>query len=378
MDDPGRLRRMLLTGEDREHGLRLSTKLTLAGLGGAMLLIVLVLVLDAGRSGPQRIAQTELDDVTNLIGPEALDEDASSSGMLDPRIGLDLPAGGWIQIADAQGNLAQQYRCEHLDPDPAELPTHWINMTRPQVELFLGGGRLLTIRGEQATIYAPSRALEMGHISGQVRINLYEPVDGEVADPAVHPPSMEMRTPNVSFDNFLGKITCADRIDVTTPTEEMVGLHMEVLMNEGSNRIEHMRLKQLDYLLIHPESQAIALATDPDWPRRAPMLRTTSTDRPAHIVPVSLQTVEDTPEPADFYRLTLHENVRILQGDARVGRTVTGNTMHVTFSFQQSDEADGIAIAPASPNILPLTVQDWLIASMLGAGHAPTILCCNH
>lgn len=366
---------MLLSGDDREHGMRLSTKLTLAGVGGAILLVGLVFLLDAGRPGTQRIASTEInEDVTDLIGPAVLDESASSSGMLDPSIGLDLPAGGWIQIADAQGNLSQQYRCEHLDPDPPELPAHWIDMTRPQVELFLQGGRLLTIEGEQATIYAPSRALEMGQISGQVRINLYEPVDGEVADPAVDPPSMEMRTPNVSFDNFLGKITCAQRIDVSTPTEEMVGMHMEVLMNEESNRIEHMRLKQLDYLLIHPESQTIALAPNPDWPRREHNPGPAPSMRRGGVVPVAMRSMQDTPKPADFYRLTLHDNVRILQGDARYGRTVTGNIMHVTFSFQQSGEAEALVHAPTDhPIRRPQSEHEWLLASVLGNASAPTI-----
>ena len=32
--------------------------------------------------------------------------------------------------------LAQQYRCELLDPDPPGLSTGWIEMKKPEVEMF--------------------------------------------------------------------------------------------------------------------------------------------------------------------------------------------------------------------------------------------------
>ncbi|MCH2148385.1 MAG: hypothetical protein MK095_03020 [Phycisphaerales bacterium] len=377
MEDPGRLRRMLLVGEEHRKGMPISIQLTVAGSIAAVLLLGLVFLLDAGRPTTKKIAQSESSDVTELIGPAVLDENAASSGLLDPSIGLDLPSGGWIQIADAQGNLAQQYRCEHLDPKPPELPAHWIDMTHPQVELFLEGGRLLTIEGDQAKVYAPSRALEMGHITGHVRINLYEPRDGDVADPAIHAADMEMRTTSVDFDNFLGMITCEGRIEVQTQTEEIVGRDLEVLMDEQNHRIENMRLQEMDYLLMRPDSQATANAPNPQWPRRDPSFARQPQRSRSQFAPASLQSkppsADDT---ADFYRLTLHDNIRIRQGDARVGRTVTGNELHVTFSFQQSSGSDGLVDmslpADPSPTFFHPPLNDWIIASLLGRS-TPTI-----
>ena len=377
MEDPGRLRRMLLVGDEHRKGMPISIQLTLAGSVAAALLLGLVFLLDAGRPAPKKIAQTQSSDVTELIGPAVLDENAASSGLLDPSIGLDLPSGGWIQIADAQGNLAQQYRCEHLDPKPPELPAHWIDMTHPQVELFLEGGRLLTIEGDQAKVYAPSRALEMGHITGHVRINLYEPRDGDVADPAIHAADMEMRTSSVDFDNFLGLITCEGRIEVHTPTEEVVGLDLEVLMDEQNNRIEHMRLQELDYLLMRPKSQAAAHAPNPQWPRRDPSIaRQPQRSQPQFVTAALQSKPRSADDTADFYRLTLHDNIRIRQGDARDGRTVTGNELHVTFSFQQTTGGDSLVdmALPANPTptLANQPLNDWLLASLMGRS-TPTI-----
>ena len=323
--------------------------------------------------------RSEATDVTDLIGPESLDASTASSGLLDPSIGLDLPAGGWIQIADARGNLSQQYRCEHLDPNPPELPAHWINMTHPQVELFLEGDRLLTIEGDHAQIYAPSRALEMGHITGHVRINLYEPVEGKLANPAIHAADMEMRTPSVDFDNFLGMISCKGRIEVQTPTEDVVGLNLEVLMDEQNNRIEHMRMQQLDYLLMHPQSQATAHRPNPQWPRRSPsVVRQPSNSQ---FTTVAMHSEPPAPTSADvgveFYQLTLHDNIRILQGDARFGRTVTGNELQVMFSLKQSSDAD-VLVDMSLPLNSPATIHhqpinEWLIASLIGRTSTPTV-----
>ena len=54
MEDPGRLRRMLLVGEEHRKGMRLSMKLTLVGTSAAVLLLGLVFILDAGRPTPKK------------------------------------------------------------------------------------------------------------------------------------------------------------------------------------------------------------------------------------------------------------------------------------------------------------------------------------
>lgn len=340
MEDPGHLRRMLLKGSGKPDRGWSPWQLTMLGVVAAGLLLGIVLLLDGSR--PEQIQSAESTEVVDLIGPSGLNEqETASGGILDPDIGLDLPAGGWVQIADSNGNLAQQYRCEHLDPNPSEYPAHWIDMIRPQVELYLSNDRLLTITGDRAVAYAPSRALETGRITGNVRINLYEPVDGQIADPSLHSPSLEMRTTRAEFDNFLGKIACDDRIDLVTPTETMAGHDLQVLLNSQADRIEYLTMARLDYLLIQPEEEAVALRPDPTWPPRRLASRPTRTHeiRPASYRTAATTTAPDTSD-AIFYTLTLNENIRILQGDIRDGKVVTGDDLHVTFSLE-SDALEG-------------------------------------
>ncbi|MDG1899341.1 MAG: hypothetical protein P8I74_05700, partial [Phycisphaerales bacterium] len=338
MEDQSDLRHVLLKGNKKPATGLTPWRLTMLGTGAAVVLLGIVLLLDAGSSGPNP-ERTADEEIVELVGPGRLDEsETAGGGMLDPDIGLDLPAGGWVQIADSDGNLAQQYRCEHLDPNPSEYPAHWIDMVKPQVEMYLSDNRLLTITGDRAVAYAPSRALETGRITGNVRINLYEPVDGKIAQPSMHPPDMTMRTSRAEFDNFLGKILCDDRIDLNTKTESMVGHDLKVLLNSQADRIEYLTLAQLDYLLMQPEEDSVALQTDPTWPLRgdrpAPRLTRTTGDRSIRPVRGLAQPAPAATSDTIFYKMTLHENIRILQGDIRDGKVVTGDDLHLTFSME--------------------------------------------
>ncbi|MAB82485.1 MAG: hypothetical protein CMJ24_03495 [Phycisphaerae bacterium] len=338
MEDQSDLRHVLLKGNKKPATGLTPWRLTMLGTGAAVVLLGIVLLLDAGSSGPNP-ERTADEEIVELVGPGRLDEsETAGGGMLDPDIGLDLPAGGWVQIADSDGNLAQQYRCEHLDPNPSEYPAHWIDMVKPQVEMYLSDNRLLTITGDRAVAYAPSRALETGRITGNVRINLYEPVDGKIAQPSMHPPDMTMRTSRAEVDNFLGKILCDDRIDLNTKTESMVGHDLKVLLNSQADRIEYLTLAQLDYLLMQPEEDSVALQTDPTWPlrgdRTAPRLTRTTGDRSIRPVRGLAQPAPAATSDTIFYKMTLHENIRILQGDIRDGKVVTGDDLHLTFSME--------------------------------------------
>ncbi len=373
MEDHDKLRRMLLdeTNQKTSSGWT-PWKMTAVGMAGALGLLVIALVLDSTRSRTI-VAPEEATEVVDLLGPSRLDQDETATGgIMDPNIGLDLPAGGWVQIADSSGNLSQQYRCEHLDPDPPEYPAHWIDMIRPQVELYLSNDRLLTITGDRAVAYAPSRALETGRINGDVRIKLYEPVDGRIADPTLHAPSLEMRTTRAEFDNFLGKIVCDDRIDLVTETETMVGHDLEVLLNSRADRIEYLSMQRLDYLLIQPEDEAVALRPDPTWP---PRRHRPDAPAPRRILPASID-VQSPPDTSDaiFYTLTLNENIRILQGGIRDGKVVTGDDLHVTFSLE-SDAFEGQARQIHDESIPMARAMPWPVRltwmTLASTGNAP-------
>ncbi|MCH2133620.1 MAG: hypothetical protein MK116_07705 [Phycisphaerales bacterium] len=338
-------RQVLLSSTDSaKRAAKRPWRLTWIGIFCGIGVLALVFLFD-------RPASTTIEDdnaeIIELVGPSRLDPEQGESvaEMLDPRMGVELPRGGWIQVANAEGELSQQYRCEHLDPDPPELDAYWIAMQRPEVELYMSQNRLVTLIGDSALAYAPHRALEEGQFNGNVRIAMYEPVNGRPADPRTDDPALIIRTPRATFDNFLGKITCDGRIELETAREEMAGRNLQILLNDEDQRIEYLQMATLEYLVIHsPEQPATA--------RRQRRIQAANWQAQPTIAEPDRQPV--------FYKLTLHEGVQIRQGSGPGARTAVGDELHVTFSLESEQldaptarGVDRAMIASSAPVSLP-------------------------
>ncbi|MDG2423008.1 MAG: hypothetical protein P8M22_03420 [Phycisphaerales bacterium] len=364
-------RNVLLTSEDSaKRATKKPWKMTWLGIGGSMLILAIILIVDRPAE-ENKLAQA--DDVIDLIGPENLDAGSGDSiaDMVDPRMGLNLPRGGWIQVADSDGRLAQQYRCQHLDPDPVELDAYWIEMERPEVELYMSRNRLVTLTGDSALAYAPHRALEEGQFNGNVRIEMYDPVDGQPADPLIDTPALIIRTPRATFDNFLGKIACEGRIELETPREEMAGRDLQILLNDQDQRIEYLRMAKLDFLRIR------ATPTPPRTARKQTTARLVRRQLPPTTAPAA------SDDPASFYRLTLHDGVRIRQGDGPSARTAIGEELNLTFSLESeqleqptaSTSAPAIVYSTAPPNIPALAASMVMGTTMLEQNNDIIVTC---
>ena len=331
------------TRESRGLGWRLGG----IGAGISVLLLIVLLLFDQSTQQPEEPNNAE---VTELIAPKPLDRnDGTAGGLTDPNLSVLLPEGGWLQVAGPDGQLAQQYRFTHLDPNPSDLPTNWIQMRDPELELFMGGGRLVTLAGREADAYAPRRELEEGRLIGDVVIRMFEQVRGGYADPSVDPPALTIRTDAAAFDNLSGRITCEGHLDITTPTEHMVGRGLQLLLNDRDNRIEYMEIASLDYLLLRDVSQHA------NAKRRTHIVRRKLPT--ARVIPVAMgQDAAPT-----FYRLTLHDQVRITQAPAQstrnaLPRIATADDLHVIFSFESgafgSQKPPATASVPLSPPLL--------------------------
>ena len=349
-------RNVLLTAADSaKRATRRPWRTTWLGIVGSILLLGLVILVDRPTEEGQINEQAQM---IELIGPSDLDADAQqiASNMVDPSMGLDLPRGGWIQVADQNGRLSQQYRCEHLDPDPKELDAHWISMDRPEVELYMSQNRLVTLTGDTALAYAPQRELEEGQFNGNVRIAMYDPVDGQPANPLIDSPALVIRTPRATFDNFLGKISCDGRIELDTPREEMVGRDLQVLLNDQDQRIEYLKMAELDHLLIRsPEKTRLTRSGrrifNANWQNDAD----------------SLANRDDS--PITFYQLTLSQNVRIQQGEGARARTAIGDTMNVVFSLK-SEQFSTSATAMRPSSTIPGATSMPMTLPAIGASMA--------
>ena len=78
----------------------------------AVLLLVVVLNIE------DRVPDTAPpdDQVTELLPPPGVVPDIGADPLATPE--LDVGGGGWIQVADDDGRLAQQYRFYQMDPNP--------------------------------------------------------------------------------------------------------------------------------------------------------------------------------------------------------------------------------------------------------------------
>ena len=234
-------RNVLLTAaESAKRATRRPWRTTWLGIVGSILLLGLVILVDRPTEEGQINEQAQM---IELIGPSDLDADAQqiASNMVDPSMGLDLPRGGWIQVADQNGRLSQQYRCEHLDPDPKELDAHWISMDRPEVELYMSQNRLVTLTGDTA--------LAMRRNGNWRRDSSTETSNRDVRSRRWPTGESTDRLASSGHSNttghirqFPGKISCDGRIELDTPREEMVGRDLQVLLNDQDQRIEYLKM----------------------------------------------------------------------------------------------------------------------------------------
>ena len=342
-------------------------RMGLIGAIASVIVLGLLLMVDWTRPESTEHAETP---VTELIGPTELSDNSSTAGgLMDPNMSVSLPKGGWLQVADDTGRLAQQYRFTHLDPNPKDLPAHWIELQSPVVELFMGGGRLVVLSGKEAVAYAPRRALEEGRLLGDVLIQMFEPVSGTYADPERNEPAMTITTQAAGFDNLSGRISCSGDIKIVTATEEMAGQDLHILLNDRDDRIEYLEIAQVDYLLLRDVKSVGSTPTTAHWPRPRRRIQRVSGGHLAsrQVIPVAATSATSPP----FYTLTLHDNIRITQApaaDAPAGKSklARADVLNLIFSFES--KALNTRSAPTSAYLHePLSMPELLAATAIGA-----------
>ncbi|MCH2138209.1 MAG: hypothetical protein MK074_04075 [Phycisphaerales bacterium] len=314
--------------------------------------ITTVMVLDA----PQR-RSAQPSEAPDIAGPGEREAPAVVD-LGDPQLQVELAHGGWVQVADANGDLAQQYRFDHLDPDPQDLPTHWLRMDQPKVQLFLSGGRVVVLSGDTLDAHAPDRALEEGALIGNVTIELFEPSPHPTGSaPSIDglTPAMTVRTDRASFDNLAGRIECPNAITATTPTERMAGRELIVLLNDRDNRIEFLRLQHVDYLAMQTRATTSA--------RTAPQRRVMFASN--HHAPPQSAAAE-----AHWYQVQLDTNIRIEQTTVSGRRIAVGDRLDVTFSMDAAD-LPGTAVASASQSSTAPSASAALAWAALAAATDP-------
>ena len=330
-----------------------------AGAIVALVLLVVVISIEPEVPGPREVAA--IDDVTELIPPAQLSDADLADGDLDLPRGMEFeaPQGGWVQVVNQRGELAQQYRCESLDPNPPGMPPGWVKMDRPRGEIFLSNHRVLSLSGDTALAHRREGVLEEGTLIGNVLIRLFEMQDGRPIDTQRDRPVLVVRTAEARLDNFLGKISCEGDIHIETRSVEFPGRGLSALIDDQNEQIR-LSIDEVDFIRIASLGQTRASrpprptsASPPptaDEPAPAPEPVAADTAPPPTPAPTQAPTPAPT-ESADpqFYRLTLHDEVRVRRGDEATGQTASGDTLTIVFSLQSEGLGDSLAASWPRP-----------------------------
>ena len=283
-------------------------------------LLLTLLFVTADKEEIKEIAK-QSDDVIDLLNMDSVKQEAGDIEAED--IALSLPQGGWVQQTDSDGNLIQQYRCESLDPNPPDLPNGWLEMSKPEIEIFLSEDKLVRITGDHGIANAPKRILESGEIAGRVVVSMYETKNWKM-DETQPSPTMVLTTPQVSFDNFIGEINCDGEIRLESNKVSLSGKQLTIRFNDLEGRIEYLQLAEVDYIDLYPEErltfskyQQAQLEINPKM-----LLR-----KKRGIATISPQ----KPSP-EYYIATLNGNIAVQQGDETNGLFATGNRLTIAFS----------------------------------------------
>ncbi len=308
----------------------------------------------------------------DAVPPSPLDPDrVSTTPVLDVASpsGMRLEKGGWVQVANPDGSLAQQYSATRLDPEPGQ----WLAMQEPRALFYLENGRVVTLRADEARTYVPQRALERGDFKGNVIAKVFAPgPDGEV-HLASDAPSMVFEATVADVDFLHGTIRCTEDVRVTTPTLRFEGRDMDLRMSSDRKTIESLHVEHvigpitLDRALASsmqgasggvPETPGGALGASPTIVgARSAVAGNTAVAAAAASTAAMAATFGDVP----FHRVTLTDNVKIVRYTTGPASSFEGDRLEATLALDGDlVDAGGVTIPGAPETAMALPMPEGL------------------
>ncbi len=293
-----------------------------------VLLVALLFIISEEDKTPNKLV--EYDDVIDLLDSPT-QKRPRTVDINSPEVGVTLRQGGWVHQTDAMGNIVQQYRCSSVNPEPLNKPSGCIEMEELEIELFLSNNKLVRITGDSCFVYKEkSKKLESGEITGNVRVQLYE--TNQVAKKSHYTPSMELQTTSILFNSATGEINCPNDVRVTSVSKTLFGKNLSVRYNDIEERVEYLRLAELDYIEFIPGSKVASSTPTPFPPTRQPLgnQQLKLSQHKIHAAAVG--------DDLEYYLVTFSNNVHIVQGDSSNGRYAKGDTLTISFSNQSDSK----------------------------------------
>lgn len=311
--------------------------LTAVAVAASVGLVVAAWVVDR-QSGPKRPSRTRERPVADLVVPEPLsDQERAGTG---PRFGsqeaVRLERGAWVQVADAKGNLKQQYTASRIDP----LPDKRLAMKDPRAVLYGDGGRIVTMRSDDMSARVPKRALESGRLSGNVVIRIYRPKDGQAVDLKSDAPEITVEAPEASFESETGEVRCDRRFRILGEALSLDGEGLSLTLSADGKDIERLVIdRTLAPIRINRTRAGIRA------PGAARMDGGAGAGGAGWVAAAALAAAHAAPEPGPrLFQLSMFDAVEIVASEqGRVSR-VTGDRVDAVFWMRRGS---GLGIASA-------------------------------
>jgi len=206
-------------------------------LFAAALLVVLFNIESGARSPAERdgsSAQVPPEDIEEYA-PPTLDQDAFSRAADDPDTPPDVALErGWIQVADENNRVVQQYRAERLEPQSDNM----LELERPEALFFMDDGRVMSLEGDRALARRRAHGgqqgmLESGRITDNVVVQMFDRSDGAADDVDRDQPGVLVLTDEAEFDHDSGELTAPGEVTLLTRAIEFAGLELSAVYDEA-------------------------------------------------------------------------------------------------------------------------------------------------
>ena len=326
---------------------------TAGALALSLALVALAWWVDQRRAPDGRQARTRRGPVAELVGPSPLsDRERSGTG---PSFGsqesVKLEQGAWIQVADAKGNLKQQYTASRIDP----LPDKRVAMKDPRAVLYSDGGRIITMRSDAMTARIPRRALESGKLEGNVVIRIYRSVGGRPVDLVKDAPDVVVESPEAQFDAASGEIRCDRRVRITGNALDFDGEGLSLSLAPDGKTIDRLVVDRALAPVRFNRTVAAAQAAERKKATAAPAPPAATMPgqasggaaneggaKVAVAAPAGAKPQRPASEASRLFLLTLLEDVNIVSTEAGRRTQVTGERLDAYFMLS-GGSAKGLA-----------------------------------
>ncbi|MBS0196449.1 MAG: hypothetical protein JSR77_06805 [Planctomycetes bacterium] len=224
--------------------------------------------------------------------------------------------GMQVQMVDRKdpGRVAGVLEAESSTP----LEGKRYRMDKPRVWMYMRDGRTMYLEGAKGEALIPDLGSrpEDGLLEGDVIVKMFAAMPGnQKPDPLVTPPMLTLATPRLTFDGRAGELRFPDDVRIDGDRIEFVGSNALVVMNEGAERLELLRVEHTTSLIIKPGGKPASASPPPTEAQPAtPAPPTANPASPAPAAPEKSQTL---------YAAWCEGSVKVEQGD----RVLTGDRL---------------------------------------------------